>query len=124
MRAGMVAHPGEYRWSSYRANAQGIEDKNISVHPVYTALGNDKEERQNTYRELFRQHLGSEQIHAIREALNQELVYGREDFKEKIEQLTKRQTRRGKDGRPSVAEAFAEYAVNRDVLSILEKTGI
>ncbi len=23
VRAGMVAHPGEYRWSSYRANAQG-----------------------------------------------------------------------------------------------------
>ncbi|MCD7081643.1 transposase, partial [Pseudomonas sp. MAFF 311095] len=23
VRAGMVAHPGDYRWTSYRANAQG-----------------------------------------------------------------------------------------------------
>jgi hypothetical protein len=28
------------------------------------------------------------QIHAIREALNQELVLGREDFKDKIERMS------------------------------------
>jgi hypothetical protein len=31
-------------------------------------------------------------IHAIRDAVNQELVLGRDDFKDKIEQMSARQT--------------------------------
>lgn len=48
---------------------------------------------------------------AIREALNQELVLGRDDFKDKIEQMTKRQTRPGQMGRPRVEEERAIYYV-------------
>jgi hypothetical protein len=44
-------------------------------------LDNDAQQRHYTYRELFRMHMDHRQIHAIREALNQELVLGREDFK-------------------------------------------
>lgn len=124
VRAGMVAHPGEYRWSSYGANAQGREEEIISMHPVYVALGEDKEDRQNTYRELFCQQLDSDQIHVIREALNQELVFGREDFKKKIEKMTNRQTYRGKDGRPCITESPASYIDGIDLSGILEKTGI
>jgi REP element-mobilizing transposase RayT len=51
------------------------------------------------------------QIHAIREALNQELVLGREDFKDKIERMTKRQIRPGQPGRPRVEEEQAVYYV-------------
>jgi hypothetical protein len=39
VRAGMVQHPAEYRWSSYRANAQGESDILIQPHSVYGALG-------------------------------------------------------------------------------------
>ena len=39
VRAGMVPHPAEYRWSSYRANAQGEADALLQPHPLYTALG-------------------------------------------------------------------------------------
>ena len=38
VRAGMVVHPGEYRWSSYRCNAQGEADPLISPHSIYAAL--------------------------------------------------------------------------------------
>jgi hypothetical protein len=51
------------------------------------------------------------QIHAIREALTQELVLGREDFKDKIEHMTKRQVRPGQPGRPRVKEKQAVYYV-------------
>jgi REP element-mobilizing transposase RayT len=51
------------------------------------------------------------QIQAIREALNQDLVLGREDFKDKIERMTKRQVRPGQPGRPRVEEAQAVYYV-------------
>jgi putative transposase len=51
------------------------------------------------------------QIHAIREALNQEWVLGREDFKDKIERMSKRQVRPGQPGRPRVEEEQAVYYV-------------
>jgi putative transposase len=50
-------------------------------------------------------------IHAIREALNQEWVLGREDFKDKIERMSKRQVRPGQPGRPRVEEEQAVYYV-------------
>ncbi len=101
VRAGMVMHPAEYQWSSYQHNAQGNENLILSSHPLYLSLHHDPLTRLHNYRELFRMHMNSEQLHEIRESLNQELVLGREEFKDKIEQMTQRQTRRGKVGRPS-----------------------
>jgi len=57
VRANMVAHPAEYRWSSYRANAQDEADALVQPHPLYLALGSDAEILQDAYRELFRHEL-------------------------------------------------------------------
>ena len=51
VRADMVAHPAEYRWSSYRANAQGEADALLKSHPLYDALGTGAASRQAAYRE-------------------------------------------------------------------------
>lgn len=40
VRANMVTHPAEYPWSSYRQNALGLEDKLVTSHYLYDALGN------------------------------------------------------------------------------------
>lgn len=83
-------------------------------HPVYRQLGPDLASCQHAYRELFRCHMDHTTLHSIREALNQELVLGREDFKDRIEQMTKRQTRPGRSGRPRgdrVEEAMSDYYV-------------
>lgn len=93
VRAGIVKHPGEYRCSSYHANGYGKKNILINQHPIYTALSNDKSERHYAYRELFNSELDENKIHDIRNALNQEFVLGREDFKDKIEVMTNRQTR-------------------------------
>lgn len=100
VRAGMVSHPGEYRWSSYAANAQGRPNALLDPHALYLTLGAETAERQYAYRELFRRDKDDGQVHEIRKMLNQELVLGREDFKDKISLMTRRQVRRGKDGRP------------------------
>ena len=120
VRAGMVSHPGEYRWSSYAANARGMANTMLDPHALYLALGKDPGERQYAYRELFRRNLDGSQIHEIREMLNQELVLGREDFKDRIAQMTRRQVRRGKDGRPCGDTAGGQLAAR----GILGKTGI
>lgn len=50
VRAGIVRRPGDYRWSSYAANALGREDALISPHPHYLALGRDPALRCTVYR--------------------------------------------------------------------------
>lgn len=111
VRADMITHPGEYKWSSYAHNAQGKLSDIITHHPIYMSLHEDKNLRQASYRGLFRDYIDNTTLHEIRDAVNQELVLGREDFKDKIEQMTNRQTRRGKDGRPRIEETQASYII-------------
>ena len=109
VRAAMVNHPGEYRWSSYHSNAGGNRDTLLAMHPVYRRLDIDDQKRRYAYRELFRKGLSTAELQEIREALNQELVLGREDFKDQIEQMTRRPSRPGKPGRPRVEEGGVVY---------------
>lgn len=111
VRAGMVELPSEYAWSSYGFNGAGIENKCISPHPLYLKFGSTDEERCYAYRELFRHKVDDRLIHEIREAVNLELVFGREDFKDKIENMIERKVRKGKPGRPRVEEAAGVYYV-------------
>jgi putative transposase len=53
VRAGMVNYPDEYRWSSYHANALGVESGLRTPHDEYLRLGNSVEERSTAYRSLF-----------------------------------------------------------------------
>ncbi len=54
VRAAMVEHPAEYRWSSYRSNAQAEDDGILKRHVVYELLRRTGIDRQAAYRELFR----------------------------------------------------------------------
>jgi len=53
VRARLVARPGQFRWSSFRANALGRNDPLLTPHAHYCALGRDPESRQAVYRALF-----------------------------------------------------------------------
>lgn len=53
VRARLVAAPGEYRWSSFRANALGHHDALVTPHSCYYALGRSAASRQAAYRALF-----------------------------------------------------------------------
>lgn len=109
VRAGMVEHPAEYRWSSYRANALGITDAVISGHDEYRTLGNTEAERQAAYRELFRYQLDPGTLDQIRDATDHELAVGTSRFKDEIEAMTKRRVRIRQPGRPRREEVEGEY---------------
>lgn len=111
VRAGLVKHPGEYKWSSYHANAQGSKDSIIESHPLYNALDKTDAKCQKAYRELFQHHVNDNLLHEIRISLNHELVFGRSYFKDRIEEITKRQVRLGQPGRPKVKENRGIYLV-------------
>jgi putative transposase len=68
VRAGMVEHPAEHPWSSYRGNALGQEDSLLTTHGTYRRLGRNDDERHATYRQLFRSQLPKSDVEAIRAA--------------------------------------------------------
>jgi len=90
VRAGMVAGPGDYPWSAYRANALGEADELVTSHPLYLALGRDEKQRQAGYRALFRSRVDDSEMAAIREATNKAWVLGNDQFRARIEELTAR----------------------------------
>ncbi len=98
--AGMVEHPGEYRWSSYRANAQGEPNILLTPHLLYAQLGADVQERQEAYRELFRYELDPGVVDAIRSATNGNYALGNPQFAKQIEQALGQRAVRGQAGRP------------------------
>jgi putative transposase len=60
VRAGMVAEPAAYPWSSFRANALGEPDDVVTPHPLYLSLAHELEPRLRSYRQLFQQLAGNE----------------------------------------------------------------
>jgi putative transposase len=100
VRAGMVAHPAEYRWSSYRANAQGEVDALVKPHSLYETLGLDVATRQAAYRELFRYELESALVDEIRRATNGNFILGNEWFAVQMSSAIGKRVMPGKPGRP------------------------
>jgi putative transposase len=70
VRAGLVADPQDYRWSSYAVNALGRSDGLVTPHPLYLALGIDAKRRQRCYRELFQIPVDQDTRDAIRPGLS------------------------------------------------------
>lgn len=100
VRAHMVAHPREYPWSSYQCHAEGKNDRLITDHPLYIALGKEKEERQAAYRELFKVHVSEETATEIRNATNKGWALGNERFTEEIAAAVNRRVAPLLKGRP------------------------
>jgi len=101
VRAGMVVHPRDYRWSSYRAHADGECDDLVTDHPLYLSMGSDAAARQAAYRQLFHAGLEEAQIANIREATNKGWALGNDRFREQIEALANRRASPRKPGRPA-----------------------
>jgi putative transposase len=53
VRAGLVAAPADYPWSSHRAHAEGAADPAVSDHVLFAALGATAAERQSQPDHLF-----------------------------------------------------------------------
>jgi putative transposase len=100
VRAGIVEHPADYRWSSYRVNAQGEASGIIDPHDTYQALGTDQEMRTSAYRALFRNRLDAKMIEQIRNSTSGNYALGSSFFQEKIAAKVGRRVSPGKPGRP------------------------
>lgn len=101
VRAGVVAQPRDYRFSSHHANALGRADSLITPHEQYLRLGRSDADRREAYRGLFRAHLDPELIGQIRSATNGNYALGGPRFQREIEAALGRRAHRGKAGRPA-----------------------
>jgi len=100
VRAGMVDHPGDYRWSSFRSNTSGRPDSLLTPHESWLLLGKNDEARKRSYLVLFSDRLEPEQILRIRYGIGKGLPTGSEKFKLDIEQALSVRLGNGKQGRP------------------------
>lgn len=107
VRAGIVAAPGDYPWSSWRAHAEGCASTMVVDHPEHAALGPTPEARQSAYRALFAQTLGDGTVTAIRDATHKAWPLGGDRFKEELARLTERRIAPAKPGRPRKEEVAA-----------------
>jgi putative transposase len=90
VRARKVKNPRDYKWSSYKAHALGVEDKLVSDHAQYRALGRSEAERHSSYRQEFRSPLPEDFVDALRTATNGGWALGGERFKRQIAKASKR----------------------------------
>jgi putative transposase len=74
VRAGIVARPEEYRWSSYAHHASGAPDPLVSDHPLYVGLGISPEVRQLAWQRICEQVITSEHLKAIRKSIRSGIV--------------------------------------------------
>jgi putative transposase len=87
VRAGMVQHPQDYRWSSYHANALGKESSLRTPHDEYLQLGATEDERKKNYQSLFQYHFDTSVLSAIRTSVSKGLALGDNRFKLQIEEI-------------------------------------
>ncbi len=100
VRAGMVGHPSQYRWSSYGVNAEGRQSDLMSPHPVYLDLGRDDSQRRTAYRALFDEPVARAELDRIRNAINSGAVLGREAFVSSLARAFAVRATPGRPGRP------------------------
>lgn len=100
VRAGMVDHPAEYRWSSYASNALGVSNAVLTQHPEYVTLGRLSGHRQSVYRGLFGAESDPDELALLRRALQTGTPLGNEKFKAEIEAILDIKVGFARRGRP------------------------
>jgi len=100
VRAGMVAQPEDYLWSSYLHHAGFRRDDWLTPHPLYWALGNTPFARQAAYVELVRAGLGERQRVEIGQTAHSGWALGGADFVADLQKRTRRRLTPATAGRP------------------------
>lgn len=100
VRAGMVEHPGHYRWSSYAHNAGGEPSDLLTEHAEYLQLGSTAQARQHAYQALFASEPPAATLKSIRECLQTGTPLGNDRFRETIEATLGKRVGWTQRGRP------------------------
>ena len=103
VRAGTVAHPRQYPWSSHRHYAYGEGGINLNwliEHDQYLDMSRSEEIRRQAYRELFKTEMGAQELAEIRNCTHKGWALGDRRFREEIEGMGERRAGPAAKGRP------------------------
>lgn len=119
VRAGMVNHPADFNWSSYRANALGVQDPLVTAHELYMRMGQDLAERHLVYSDLFKLPAAPETLSRIRDCTNKGWALGGEVFRSKVEAFANRRVAPLPKGRPKKLGQSSEQKYQQADMSSL-----
>ena len=100
LRAGMVADPQDYPWSSYPAHAMGRSDPLLSKLPEWQELGRDEAARRARWREKVLSGLSAADLTAVRRSLASGGPFGSASWVEVTQQRLQLPAERRPRGRP------------------------
>jgi putative transposase len=100
VRARLVAEAHDYPWSSHGHHIGLQQDKLITSHALFWALGNTPFAREAAYVELVRGGLHTEDQEKLTEATLKGWALGGADFLTDLQHRTERRATRSKAGRP------------------------
>jgi putative transposase len=100
VRAGMVADPADYPWSSYHHYLGRRTDKLIVPHPLYWELGNTPFARDQAYADLVRAGISQDQQRSLTDSALRGWALGEPDYVADLQRRTERRVSRGRAGRP------------------------
>lgn len=100
VRAGIVAVPEAYRWSSYRAKVGMTKQDWLDFDPHYLGLASTAKKRQKEYRDFIMGTISDEEMEQIRNAIQRGQLTGDEKFVEEIEEKVGKRIEFRGQGRP------------------------
>lgn len=100
LRAGLVADPAAYPWSSCAHHIGLSHDAHITEHSLYWSLGNTPFQREAAYKELLEQALTIDEMQSLQDATYKGWALGSARFKAGLERQVQRRVQPGKRGRP------------------------
>ncbi len=100
VRAGLVAAPSDYPWSSHAHHIGQRHDTLVTPHALVWALGNTPFAREAAYAELVSAGLSAADQKALTEATLKGWALGSADFLADLKRRTDRRASRVKAGRP------------------------
>lgn len=108
VRAGLVAHAGDYPWSTYGHYAGLRSDKLITPHALAWELGNTPFAREAAYAELVQSGLSAVQQAALTDATLRGWALGEPDFVADLQRRTQRRVAKISAGRPVLTSKNSE----------------
>ncbi len=100
VRAGLAAEARDWPWSSHAHYAGRRNDKLITPHPLYWALGNTPFAREAAYGERVRNGISQADQKTLTEAALNGWAAGDAEFLDALQKATQRRVSKGRAGRP------------------------
>lgn len=104
VRAGLVAEPADYPWSSHAHYAGLRPDKLVTPHPMYWDLGNTPFAREAAYAEMVRSGISTEQQRALTDSALRGWALGEADYVAELQKRTERRVAKTQAGRPRMVK--------------------